>query len=696
MNLLSSSYLGGGGMDQANGVAIEQQGDVASAIYVTGGTRSSDFQSAVTPTMPYGNSVQDAFVLKLDGSAQQPLYFAYLGGGAGASTGYGIAVKDGMAYVAGYTTDRDFPLVAPLQECRNQLYQSNGIDCLTVPSVGEDAILLKLNAAGTELLFSTYLGGNGSDSAFDIDLDPAGNAFITGRTRPPSGGETPIPYPTTPGAYQTMHGGGDQWDVFVSSVSADGSTLLYSTYIGGSGREYPNSLATAGANAFVTGTTWSASGFSSNPQLETLFDAGPGPDYWGNANALVLRLNGSGSDLDYWALVGGTDYDAGHAVAVDGAGAVYLAGETHSSDFWMSANQPGLNGVSDAFLVKFDDPLPIDQPEPAEPPIVEGTAALAFFSSNDLEVYRLSDGTLQFEKPFNAPTELVFEGWGSRIAVMDADGATVVDAANGVELHSYPGSYLDGAFRPTDRHDLALTMPPLPSGTGYRIKVFADTGFTNEIELYTGVLTNVEARPPRVAWSEDGSRLMAAYPVENEFGGKSLFVVEISVVGEELQVPAPGDYLVVSLPSDFDGILDAGYAGQVRMIATDIGLYQWGPAFADFTPTVQQDIQAADLSMTETGFAAALHANSGETVVYPFGSPAVMGPPLGAKEIAIAAGGERIAVAIAGADLAPGTSLPGAILIITLDPAAGAETMDLECILNVLKPHDPAFGGTLP
>ncbi len=152
--LVYSTYLGGSGADQGNGIAV----DSAGSAYVTGSTDSFDFPTANSLQATYSGQV-DAFVAKINAAGSALVYSTYFGGG-GVDYGYSIAVDSaGSAYVTGYTESINFPTMTPLQGA------SGG---------GGDAFVSKLDPTGTALVYSTYLGGSGSDWGFAIAVDGAG------------------------------------------------------------------------------------------------------------------------------------------------------------------------------------------------------------------------------------------------------------------------------------------------------------------------------------------------------------------------------------------------------------------------------------------------------------------------------------------------------------------------------------------
>jgi hypothetical protein len=181
------------------------------------------------------------------------------------------------------------------------------------------------------LAYSTYLGGSrgagasgreGDDGATDIAVDAAGNAYVTGFTFSRN-------FPTTAGAFQTTFRPGG--DAFVTKLDPTGSTLVYSTYIGGTGNETGQAIAVDGAgNAYVAGTTQSDD-FPITPGAFQTTGGGP-VDAFAD-DAFVAKLDATGSLLVYSSYVGGSDTDSIGGIAVDAAGNAYVTGSTLSGDF---------------------------------------------------------------------------------------------------------------------------------------------------------------------------------------------------------------------------------------------------------------------------------------------------------------------------------------------------------------------------
>jgi hypothetical protein len=320
-------------------------------------------------------------------------YSTYLANSFGRSIAVG---SDGSAYITGLTISKAFPTTAGAFQTA-----SGGL---------ADAIITKFNPAGTALVFSTYLGGSGSDEGHAIAVDSSGAVYITGRT-------TSSNFPVTAGAFQTASGGitnafitkleasgatlsystylgghgnginGDEGngiaidssgaayvtgfttssnfpitagafqtvlsgiqDAFITKLEADGKALSYSTYLGGSGRETGESIAVDSSGAaFITGLTTSTN-FPTTPGAFQLAYGG------GLQDAFVTKLEANGAALSYSTYLGGTGSETGHSIAIDSSGAAYVTGLTSSSNFPITAGafQTVLAGSSDVFVTKFE------------------------------------------------------------------------------------------------------------------------------------------------------------------------------------------------------------------------------------------------------------------------------------------------------------------------------------------------------
>lgn len=320
--LVYSTYIGGNYGDGGNAIAVDSGGNA----YVTGDTSSSNFpvvspfqSTSGGPTIP--GFPGDAFVLKLAASGSTLVYSSYLGGSAEDDAyGIGIDISDN-AYVVGRTASTNFPLENAYQA------QNNG---------SFDVFVAEVAAAGSSLVYSTYLGGAAEDDGYAIAVGPGGGAYITGQTLSND-------FPTV-SAYQTAYGGGA--DAFVTKLTFSGSklSLAYSTYLGGTSTDEGFGIALDSSNnAYVTGST-SSTDFPTATPIVAAFQGG-------SSDAFLSKLSSSGSTLTYSTYLGGSSTDVGRAVAVDSSGHAHVAGYTSSSNFpTINPIQSSYGGNQDGFL----------------------------------------------------------------------------------------------------------------------------------------------------------------------------------------------------------------------------------------------------------------------------------------------------------------------------------------------------------
>jgi beta-propeller repeat-containing protein len=381
--LLYSTYIGGNGSDLGIDIAM----DAAGAAYVAGYTASANF-----PTTPlafqtvYGGGFDDAFVVKLDPTGSHLLYSTYLGGSAD-DIGHGIAVGGaGNAYAVGWTGSANFPTTAlafdrtlnsneafvtelsadgsalvystflggtsgdfgfgvALDDSANA-YVTGSTDSTDFPTTpgafdttddpGRDTFVAKVNASGSALVYSTYLGGGSSDEPFHIAVDNTGRAHVTGQT-------SSTDFPTTAGAFDTTANG--LLDVFVTKLSPTGSSLEFSTFLGGSADDSGRGIdVDAAGNVYVTGITDSA-GFPTADALQATLK--------GSRDAFVTKLNSTGSAAVFSTYLGGTGDDQGLAIAVDASGNAYVTGGAAGAfPTTPGAYDTTFNGARDGFVAK--------------------------------------------------------------------------------------------------------------------------------------------------------------------------------------------------------------------------------------------------------------------------------------------------------------------------------------------------------
>ncbi|MBN1166055.1 MAG: SBBP repeat-containing protein, partial [Methanospirillaceae archaeon] len=353
-----SSYLGGTYEDQGFGIAADDNGNA----YICGYTASCNFPNTTTPCINpllspnYRggrtlNGTTDAFVTKIHqaGSANATLEFSTYLGGNNLDFGRGIDIDiAGNMYVCGNTFSTDFPV-------KNAW--SYGLSNGGALAGQDDAFVTKLHRTGTYIVYSSYIGGEGSDRANAIAVHTDGSAYITGETTGNFQFKAPeTRYPVTSGAYQEVpNPDALMGDAFATKLNPNGNLLTYSTYISGHSNDVGNGIAVDDFGyAYIVGST-----VSSN-----LVPAGVPGKYktlQGGGDAFIFKMNfAGGNPVSYASYLGGkTGWDYGTAVAVDAEGCAYMTGATASTDFPMEKPKQSTKGYpqdnfdKDAFVTKF-------------------------------------------------------------------------------------------------------------------------------------------------------------------------------------------------------------------------------------------------------------------------------------------------------------------------------------------------------
>lgn len=261
-------------------------------------------------------------------------YSTYVGG---SNQDYGtnlVADSAGNVYASGYTASVDFPTTA------GALQTSCGGGCANGTY---DAYVMKLNAAGTALLYATYLGGSANEYEYGLFVDSAGDAYVAGQTFSND-------FPVTAGAFQTACSGHCiSADGFIAELNPSGSGLIYSTYIGGTGVDRVDAIVVdSEGNAYITGGTQS----TNFPVTPGVFQ--PTCNCVSTSDAFVAEMNPTGTSLIYSSYLGGSSADLAYAIAIDAAGSAFLTGYTQSVDFPVTAGafQTTLNAPVAAFVTK--------------------------------------------------------------------------------------------------------------------------------------------------------------------------------------------------------------------------------------------------------------------------------------------------------------------------------------------------------
>lgn len=338
-----STYYGGNYGETPWAVALNL---TDGSVYVAGQTFSTTFTNGIPFSTPDayqtayqgGKQAGDAFVARFDNSGTNLIYATYLGG-SGDDAAYGLAVDStGNAFIAGATISTNFPTKNPLPG-GNKI---SGSPDPTLKIYPTDVFVAELDPSGTNLMYSTYLGGDRADAAYGLALDSANNILLTGFSYSTN-------FPVTTNAFQ-LHPACSNTVVnanaFISEIAAGGASLKYSTYLGGTNYDVAKAIAFNNDRVFVAGYTWS----TNFPNLNHL----PGFDYLNGRT----NKNNYGSDafvagfatsltnwtLLYSTLLGGSNVDAATSIAATADGSAYVSGYTTSTNFpYTTTNVPYLS-----------------------------------------------------------------------------------------------------------------------------------------------------------------------------------------------------------------------------------------------------------------------------------------------------------------------------------------------------------------
>ena len=328
--LIYSTFIGGGDGELGASVAVDGQGNA----YIAGVTRSTDFpttagafRTSVPPASPTNPDKANCFVTKVNPAGSGLVYSTYLYGRQNDGCTAIAVDATGAAYVTGGTTSNDFPTT---EGALQPSYR------LGVEELKYDAFVAKLNPSGSDLVFSTFLGGGGGEIGMAIAIDGAGNSYITGSTT--YGGN----FPLTQGAAQTVYGGhgGNQLavtrlgDAFAAKINPTGTQLVYSTLIGGNRDDVGFSIAVDGQGAaYVAGSTLSTNFPTSASAYSRTYKGAGGEPFLVGGDAFVVKVNPDGRSFGYSTLLGGSQDERALQIAVDRNGNASVAGHTLSTDF---------------------------------------------------------------------------------------------------------------------------------------------------------------------------------------------------------------------------------------------------------------------------------------------------------------------------------------------------------------------------
>jgi uncharacterized protein (TIGR03437 family) len=394
-----ATYAGGSRSELGTAVAV----DSANNIYVAGDTISSNFPATQGSYKATSIGDFDTFVIKYS-PAGAVVYSTYIGGNGEENTKSIAVDSQGNPVVAGFTDSSNFPTLNAAQGTNKGGY------------FGYDGFVFKLNAAGSDLMFSTYLGGNADDLVNRVVLDSQGNAYVVGAAASSN-------FPVTVGVFQGSLKGA--LNATVTKLSSTG-TIIYSTFVGGSQVEVANAVSVDNSgNAYVVGYSSSTDFPVTTGAFQTAFRGGTTSLI--PQDAFAIKLNPSGQALLYASYIGGSGDDTANAAVVDSFGSLYVAGTTGSTNFPVSSGvlQRDLSGLQDGFIVKLNS----TGSTATYSTLIGGTRAeslygIALDASGQAYV---TGGTTSSNFPTLNPIQAANAGGSDAyVAVLKADGSAIV------------------------------------------------------------------------------------------------------------------------------------------------------------------------------------------------------------------------------------------------------------------------------
>ncbi len=416
-------------------------------------------------------------------------------------------------YLGGSGNDSGFDVAV---DAAGNAYVTGSTDSPEFSSLGStNAFVAKLNATGTERTYLAILGGAGDDTGFSIAVDPGGSAYITGTT-------DSVDFPVT-NAIQSNFGGGSQ-DAFVAKLNQSGSALTYATFFGGSGSDTGFSLAVdLAGGTYITGST-DSSEFSS----------------LGNTDVFVAKLNPAGDERAYLSILGGSSDDTGFDIAVDGSGSAYVVGSTDSENFTTAnALQPNFGGSQDAFLAKLNPTgsgvsystyLGGSGSDSGFGLAVDGAGNAYVIGSTDSTEFSTLGGRDVFVAKFSATGDqrtyfTILGGSGD-----DAGFAIAVDAAG--------GAYLTGS---TDSSNFTTANALQPTSGGSQdvfIAKLSPSGSTLDYSTFVGNISNESGFA--IAVDNSGSAYVSGFTSSPNFPTASSLQSVIGGSGDAFLLRIPG------------------------------------------------------------------------------------------------------------------------------------------------------------
>ncbi len=538
--LVYSTFIGGSGYEEAKDIKTDNMGNV----YICGNTNSNNF-----PTIPGGydlsyNGNYDAFVSKLNSGGSGLIFSTFIGADQDDKATSLDIDASGNIFVTGLTSSSSFPVT---------------MGAYDMIANGEfDAFVLKLGSSGGNLLYSTFIGGTIYDEAKSIVIDNMGYAFVTGKTYSAD-------FPVTSGSYDEIFGGGQ--DIFVCKISADGTTLDFSTYIGGAGIDIANSIdLDVSKNVYITGETES----EDFPTTGGAFDM----SFNGDRDVIVSKLNPTLNALMYSTFIGGSANDAGYRVKVDNSSNAFICGET------ISGNYPTIFGSYDLTFNGGIDGI-VSKLNPTGSSLIfssfiggtgdERLSGLELDNSNNIYL-------AGYSKSIDFPVTSSAVG-KTNSGADDAVIVKMLSAGSSLGYSSYlGGAQTDLAFSIAVSSDLNAFICGSTASADFPVTEGSyDNSFNGNIDGFVSKISGLDV--PTITTGAvvgqycAGSKFNVSYTVSANFSSGNVFTAELSSANGDFSNPdsigtinsVTSGSILISLPKD----LVTGYGYRIRVVASN-------------------------------------------------------------------------------------------------------------------------------
>ncbi len=551
--LIYSTFLGGSSCDEGYTIKINSTGNA----FIAGYTESTNFPTIVGSYDVSYNSISDAFVTKLNTDGTGLVFSTYLGG-SNSDWASSITIDDlSNSYITGATRSSNFPSTAGAFDVS---YNGNGNS--------SDIFVTKLNSLGTSLTYSTFIGGETEDIGTGIVVDNNGNTFVTGYTGS-------FEYPKTPNAFDTiLNTGGiyNTYDAFITKLNSSGSSLLYSTYLGGTNEDRASSIVIDNdGNAYIGGYTTSLD-FPTTPNAYNMI-------FNGLVDIFITKIDSYGNSLVYSTYFGAPNWDDCSSITIDSANNIYLTGKTNSNSFPTTSqayntvlsgsydayvsklNSYGTNLIYSTFLggVSSDNGIAIDVDN-------LGNSYITGYTNSNETTFPITPGAISMVKKNGTDAFMsLFNSNGSALVYSTYLGSNSGDYGNSIAVNSLGQAYIAGATYATVANDFPISAgayQTTPGGSGDAFALKLEPVASNSI--ITGQLSSLNYNP--------GSTISVPYTVYGTYNTNNTFTIQLSDWNQNFNNPTNIGSILSQTSGSINGIIPANTvsgAYRVRVVSSN-------------------------------------------------------------------------------------------------------------------------------